>query len=184
MRKLTILIDMDDTLEDLLVVWVEYMNDKFKTSVRHENINDWDMRTFFPDISPSKLFGALEDEELWKMVRPKPGAVEYVKKIMDDGHDVFIVTSSHYKTLIPKMEYVLFRYFPYLTWDHVIITSHKQMIRGDVLIDDGVHNHIGGEYFNILMDAPHNRGYNAEQNDMLRVKTWPEVYKAICKYVM
>ena len=33
-----------------------------------------------------------------------------------------------------------------LTWDQVIVTSRKQLIRGDVLIDDGIHNLEGGQY--------------------------------------
>lgn len=180
MKKLTVLIDMDDTIEDLVGAWVKYLNTKYGTSVDPDDINDWNMRNFFPDITPQQLFGVLEDETLWRMVKPKPYAVEYVKKIIDDGHDVFIVTSSYYKTIVQKMDCVLFTYFPYLTWDNVIITSHKQMVKGDVLIDDGIHNHDGGEYFSILMDASHNRKFDAEKHGMLRVKSWPEACEAVC----
>lgn len=180
MKKLTVLIDMDDTIEELVVAWVEYLNTKYGTNVDPNSINDWNMRNFFHDITQNQLYSALEDEALWRMVKPKPDAVKYVKKIIDDGHDVFIVTSSHYKTIVQKMDHVLFTYFPYITWDNVIITSHKQMIKGDVLIDDGVHNHVGGEYFSILMDAPHNRLFDAESNNMLRVTSWPEAYEAVC----
>lgn len=77
------------------------------------------------------------------------------------------------------MERVLFKYFPFLTWNDVIITSHKQLVNGDVLIDDGTHNLEGGNYFKILMTAQHNKKYDAEANGMLRVETWAEVYSAI-----
>ena len=77
------------------------------------------------------------------------------------------------------MERVLFKYFPFLTWNDVIITSHKQLVNGDVLIDDGIHNLEGGNYFKILMTAHHNKKYDAEANGMLRVGTWAEVYSAI-----
>lgn len=33
MKKLTILIDMDDTLEDLLGAWVSYLNTQYGTNV-------------------------------------------------------------------------------------------------------------------------------------------------------
>lgn len=59
------------------------------------------------------------------------------------------------------------------------ITSHKQLVKGDVLIDDGTHNLEGGNYFKILMTAQHNKKYDAEANGMLRVETWAEVYSAI-----
>lgn len=61
----------------------------------------------------------------------------------------------------------------------MIITANKQMIRGDVLIDDGVHNLEGGSYKKILMTAPHNRNYDAEANGMIRVSNWTEIEKSI-----
>ena len=61
----------------------------------------------------------------------------------------------------------------------MIITGRKQMIRGDVLIDDGIHNLEGGEYRKILFTAPYNRDYNAEANGMIRVNTWEEAVRVI-----
>ena len=48
-----------------------------------------------------------------------------------------------------------------------------------MLVDDGVHNHIGGDYLKLLYTAPHNRAYNAEENGMTRVNSWKEVYAII-----
>jgi len=180
MRKLTILIDMDDTLEELVPAWVKYLNERHGYSVSPCDITDWDMSRFFPDLPKDKLFAALEDAALWDTVQPKSGAQEYVKRLIDDGHRLLIVTASHYKTLVPKMERVLFRYFPFLSWDDVIITNKKQLVRGDVLIDDGTHNHMGGMYHSILMDAGHNRSFDAEGNGMTRVNGWEEAYRAVC----
>ena len=52
-------------------------------------------------------------------------------------------------------------------------------VRGDVLIDDGIHNLEGGNYRTILFTAPHNRFYDAEANGMIRVHTWEEVVRII-----
>lgn len=100
-------------------------------------------------------------------------------KLIADGHTVLIVTTSNYQTMAAKMEQVLFHYFPFLTWNDVIITAHKQLIKGDVLVDDGIHNLEGGDYFKILMTAPHNRNYDADKNGMYRVSSWSETYSAI-----
>ena len=51
--------------------------------------------------------------------------------------------------------------------------------RGDVLIDDGIHNLEGGDYMKILFSAPHNRNYDAEKNGMIRVRTWDEIVRII-----
>ena len=61
----------------------------------------------------------------------------------------------------------------------MIITSRKQLLRADVLVDAGIHNLEGGDYRKILVDAPYNRDYDAEANGMIRVHNWDEIEAAI-----
>ena len=110
------------------------------------------------------------------------GAAEALKHFMNAGHEVFIVTATEPEHVEEKMNGLLFRYFPFLSWDQVIITRKKQQIRGDVLIDDGIHNLEGGEYRKILFTAPHNRFYDAEANGMIRVSTWAEAVRVIDRF--
>ena len=53
------------------------------------------------------------------------------------------------------------------------------MIRGDVLIDDGIHNLEGGEYRKLLFTRHYNREYDAEANGMIRVHNWDEIVEII-----
>ena len=132
-------------------------------------------------LAAAELFAKETKAGFWGTVEPVPGAAEALQRLMKKGHDLYIVTATEYEHLYEKMQDLLFRYFPFLTWSHVIITSRKQMIRGDVLIDDGPHNLIGGAYKKILFDAPHNRDFDAEANGMVRVHDWAEVERVIEK---
>ena len=125
------------------------------------------------------MYSPLWTEELWRNVRPKWDAVEYIQKLMEDGHNVYITTSSNFKTIRIKTEAILNRYFPFIEMDHVIVASRKQMIRGDVMVDDAPHNLVGGEYEKILVTAPHNMKYDAELVGMRRANNWREVYALI-----
>lgn len=178
-RKLTILIDMDDTIENLIVCWIKKLNERYGTTVQYSDVICWDMAKIFPTLTKDQIFEPLFDETFWDEVQPIEGSVEYIQKLIDDGHSVYIVTNSHYNTLKPKMEKVLLRYFPFISWRNVIIASNKQMIMGDILIDDAIHNLTGGEYIKFLMDAPHNHSFNAEENGMTRVHSWKEIYDLI-----
>lgn len=113
-------------------------------------------------------------------MEPKEGAVEYVKKLIDDGHKVYICTSTYYKTIVAKLENCLFRHFPYLSWKDVIICHNKQLMNCDYLVDDGAHN-IVGTYKGLLMDAPHNKSFNEYDNNVTRVYNWQEIYEIIKK---
>lgn len=176
---LRILIDMDDVMESLLSAWVAFLNKKYGLSVDPEDVVQWDMKESFPSLNNEELYRPLNLRSFWMTVRPKPGAEHYVKRLIDDGHQVFVCTSSHYRALQDKMEVVLFRYFPFLKWSNVIVTAHKYLIKADVLVDDGVHNLMSGDYRKILMDAPHNRSFAAEEHDMIRVNSWQEIYNVI-----
>lgn len=77
------------------------------------------------------------------------------------------------------MDTLLFKYFDYLTWNNVIVTSHKHLIKADYLIDDRPENLIGGVYQGVLFDAPHNKNFNEAQYGIIRVTSWEEIYSLI-----
>lgn len=179
MRQLTILVDMDDTIEHLLEAWVACLNERHGTQVKHGDITEWNLCNVFPTLTEEQIYAPLVEEDFWKTVRPMEDADKVLKWAIDQGHKVYIVTASDYRTISAKMEQVLFKHFPFIKWENVIVTSNKQMIRGDILIDDAPHNLEGGDYVKILMSAGHNRHYNAEANDMFRVYTWRAVQMCI-----
>ncbi|MBR0165097.1 MAG: hypothetical protein IJQ12_10535 [Lachnospiraceae bacterium] len=181
MKKKVILVDMDDTLENFTEAWVDYANRRFGTSVAPEEITDWDPSVHFEGVSHDEMYDLILEDDFYYTLKPLEDAAHYLKKIMDAGHEVLIVTSTQHQVVPIKMEQVLFRFFPFLTWDQVIVTSRKQMLRGDILIDDAPHNHIGGDYEKILITAPHNRHFDAEAHGMIRVDNWEEIYREVMR---
>lgn len=123
MRHLTILVDMDDTIENLAEAWVDYLNARHQTSTSLSDITDWDISKAFPTLTKEQVYAPLFEDAFWNWVKPMKGASEALQKLIADGHTVLIVTTSNYQTLAAKMEQVLFRYFPFLTWNDVIITA-------------------------------------------------------------
>lgn len=174
-----ILVDADGVLEDLSQKWVAYLNEKYGTSVRYEDLKEWDMTAAFPTLTRKQVYGIDFDEEFYSRLEPIPGAVDAVRRLLEDGHKIYVVTTTPYQAVKPKMDRAIFRYYPFLNWKDIIITADKHLIRGDVLIDDGVHNLLGGDYRKILVTAPYNESFDAEANGMIRVSNWEEIYRAV-----
>ena len=177
-----ILVDMDDTIENLGQAWVEYLNRKYDKTVKWNDVRNWDMQLVYPSLSNEQMSGALDDENLWDAVTVKEDAPYYLKKLIDEGNDVFIVTTAWYKTIPPKVEKCLFKYFPFLKWEQVIVTSSKHLIKGDILVDDNPQNFVGGDYFGILFTAPHNLDFDDTEADLIRVDNWKSAYLVIKSY--
>ena len=176
---MTILVDMDDTIEYLLKAWVKGVNERYGYTAAEEDVKDWDVSKAFPGLTWDQVYAVPMTPGFWAGVEPIPGAAEALRRLTDAGHTVLIVTATPFESVPEKIGGWLFTHFPFLKWDQVIICGKKQYVRGDVLIDDGVHNLEGGEYVKILMTAAHNVSYNAEANGMIRVHGWDEIEKVI-----
>jgi len=172
---------MDDTIEQLSKAWIKCLNERYGKCVNRDEVTDWDLHKFYPDLTKEQVFAPLEEDEFWKTVEPIPGAQEAIKQLIEDGHDLYIVTASSYKTIRSKLENVLFKYFPEFDMSHVIVCWNKEMIRGDIMIDDGLHNLVSQECYTILMSAPYNMKYKAEDYVNARVNNWEEAYREIQK---
>ena len=174
-----ILIDADNVIENLTHEMFLYIDELYGTDAHYEELRDWDLCTAFPALTREQVYGAELNAELYDRVKPIEGAVGTIRRLIDDGHEVFVVTNTPAKAYAPKTEKVFARYFPFIPSDHYILTSHKQMIRGDVLIDDGIHNLVGGTYAKLLFNAPNNMDYDAGANGMIRVADWDDIYRVI-----
>lgn len=175
----TILVDIDDTIIDLLPAWCDWLNKHYEVNISLNDIKGWDICSYIPTLTKEQIFEPLGDPLFWTYVKPKLLATTYLKKLFDEGFDIYLCSATHYKTIYPKFRTVVQKYFPFISWDKVIITSNKQMIKADFCIDDGVHNLIGGNYIKLLITQPHNIDFNTEENGIYRVSDWLEIYSLI-----
>lgn len=179
-RNFKVLVDLDDTLTNLLQAWVDYLNRKHGLKVDYKKIDEWDITLFFPTLSTKEVFEPLYTDSFWASVYPKKKSIEYLRLLYEEGFDIYVCTNSNYVTLKSKLEHTLFRYFPFIDEKHIIITANKTMVKADVLVDDYIENLRYGSYKRILFDACHNKKYHNIGYD-IRVKDWKQCYRAIHK---
>ena len=169
-------IDFDGTINNMLETWIELLNKRHGTTVKIEDVVEWELTKVFPTLSKKDLFAPLNEPEYWSAVTFKPDAVEIIKRLFDEGHEIYIVTSSSYRTLIPKFDNCLFAYLPFLTKENVIITYNKSLINCDLLLDDAEHNLINFKGIKVIFDALYNK--NSTVADF-RVTSWKDFYELV-----
>ena len=169
-------IDFDGTINNMLETWIELLNQRHGTTVRIEDVVEWELTKVFPNLTKNELFEPLSTSEFWSCVTIKSGATEVVEKLIQDGHKIYIVTSSHYRTLPAKLDNCLFAHFPFLHKENVIITYDKSLINCDLLLDDAEHNLTNFKGLKILFDALYNK--NSVVQDF-RVSSWADFYELV-----
>lgn len=136
MAKTKVLVDMDGVLVDLFPAWIH------SYSVSSGQV-------LFPeDITAYELGEIIEDQETlyreldFESVPPKLGAKAFGALLERPDLDVYVVSYAHTSNRhahAQKLEW-LEHYFPNLDLDRVIFTRHKELVRGDVLIEDNPGN--------------------------------------------
>ena len=126
--------------------YVKYLNKMHDLNVDAEDIRDWEIAKFFPSLTKEEVMEPLTIESFWKTVDVDVKSLLYLRKLYDEGHDIYIVTATDYRNIKAKIDYILKPYFPFINLDHIIISHDKTMIKGDVLVDDYINNLLGGDY--------------------------------------
>lgn len=176
-----ILTDLDDVLDNLLETWVKRLNEKYNLTVNPDDITDFNIYKFYPDLIPEQIYAPLHESNFASRLHPKPGAQRVVKQLLKDGHRIVVVTASHYTTIENKIDLFLRPYFPDISDNCVIMTPLKHLIIGDVMIDDSYDAlSVSAPWrHKLLFDAPHNRGKDETKIGAVRVKNWDEIYTVI-----
>ena len=78
-------------------------------------------------------------------------------------------------------------YFPFFNLDNLICIKDKSLLKGDIRIDDALHNLVNckDNSLKLLLDNSHNRNLSEEdysKNRIYRVYTWHQIYNIISEF--
>ena len=158
MKKLTIALDLDDTISIFMPTCIQKYNEIYGTNHSIEEITAWDISGIF---NPS-LWSIFDKCDVLKYMPLKEGAFNTIKKWTEQGHRVVIVTGvNDVKSYVDKTKWLSnVGLDKYIT--DIIPTKNKELINADVLIDDNVEYLRNWRGTNpnglaLLMTAQHNK---------------------------
>ena len=105
------------------------------------------------------------------------GSVEAIEKL-NQTHDLFIVSAATKfpNSMAEKQEWLL-EHFPFITWEQIVFCGTKEIIKGDIMIDNHFKNLDKFYGQTILFSQPHN--LNRIENGHSRVTNWKEIIKLL-----
>lgn len=135
-KSFIVLLDMDSTVYDLLTPTLEYVNRRHNKNLTPQDITEWRWDKKY-DVRPYDFWNK---QGTYKNIKPFPGAVEAIKTVHNMGIRQVFLSAANFKYGTEKFNAVD-RDFPFISSKDTILTGgNKDIINGDILVDDGPHN--------------------------------------------
>lgn len=177
-----IALDCDDVLNNLNDVVCKVFNKENNANLTEESFTYYDIYKCLPFEDASKYAQLWYREDIWNSLTPIENSQWGVKKLIDNGYEVYITTASNTKTLNCKINW-LKKFFPFIDEKHIICIKDKSLLNVDVMIDDNADNLINNIHCNrVLFDKCWNKSVHDDVYGMKRCMNWDEVVKAVNEF--
>lgn len=172
-----ILVDVDDTVANLVGSWIDIYNSDYNDNLKPEMISDWDIGSFTK--IGEKFYDYLDDPNLYDKVEPIPGALRVIKQLKSKGYRIIYVTA--YDVTNAKLKWLMEHGFTNTKMDYVVAYD-KSLINGDILVDDKYNNVKSFSETNHKPAILYNQKWNEKFDWKTRANSWDEVLYWINKF--
>lgn len=157
MKKLTIILDIDDVLMECCDPAAELVRAEYGYNIRFEDMTAWAF-TNFPKEVGEAMFEVMGRDEFIRIQRPNPGAVELVHDLREMGHTVIIFSSVKPSKMSVRAEMI--QEFFHVPDSDIVLGGHKNLMKADIILDDAPINiQDSCCTFPVLMRKPWNRDF-------------------------
>lgn len=166
-------IDIDCVLNDLVEKWILYLNTKYDLNVTYDDITTYEMIKHFPELTIEQIYEPLYLTDFWESLVPRKDSIHYLKKLVDEGHTIKLITATVVENMQIKCDWIL-KYFPFINKNDIWMVFDKTWINTDILLDDNIDNLKGESYTPICYSQPWNKTFCG-----FRVNDWAEFYDMV-----
>jgi len=175
-----LLIDIDgvirDILPSILSIYNCQYNDKIGKTYTKKDITEFDFRHSLKNIRNIDTFFQAHSRDIFYYSNPVEKSLASLKSLHKD-YNITLITANPYRTgqrnTLEWLEMYDVRY------DDLIFTTDKSIVKGEVALDDAVHNLlVMNANKKVCMDRPYNKRYKGH-----RVKDMEQFENFVREYV-
>lgn len=170
-KKITIGVDLDDVLSDLVTDWLSEYKNIYKENIMLDDIIGWPISNYV--AKGNLIYDILDNNVDFENLPVNDKAIEGLK-FLNDNFNLYIVTATCPQHYLSKWKWIS-KYFPFININKIIITSEKWILPLDFIIDDNPNTVEACEKVLItplVFDKPWNRHIN---KSIERVNNWNDI---------
>jgi len=181
----TIIFDVDDVIctNHFVPVVNLYLNSNYKEN--DFNNTKFELDLFKTKKERNKFYDFFISVDSYKYSRLKPNSYNILKKLNKNNKIILLTSACHYERSLDmgrqftdKWNFLL-KKFPFLPPENIIFANRKELIKGDIIIDDRVENLQGNIKHKFLFTCFHNKNITDAQlfkQNIIRVNNWLDLY--------
>ena len=171
--------DVDGVLNNLMDVILDAYNSKHDSNYTLKNVtcHNW-KKCFAPEIAVGLEYIST-DPNIWSKVSPLDGAQDFLKRLIHDGHQVYLVTNNSPHTYGQKFDWIR-KHFPFIEPSNIVCMTDKWLFNCDIMIEDCLETLIKKSYYSrILRDQPWNQSNKDYIYGIRRCHSFDEIVAAV-----
>ena len=182
-KNWSVVVDVDEVLNNLMTETIDKIGDKtlsLETFIKYEV-----EKSVTPDVY-DKMEKLWADKSFWDNLVPVGGAVEAMRKLIQNGIEVFIMTACTPDIVEGRSKWFA-KYFPFIKQENIIYGYPKWLVSCDFMLEDRLETLLRTPVWThrVLMDKPWNRR-NSDHDvarGIIRAKSITEAVDEIVKIV-
>jgi 5'(3')-deoxyribonucleotidase len=173
-----ILVDVDGTVARLHDVWYDRYNKDYNDNLTEAKVIHWNLHEFVKPECGKKIYEYLDAPDLYDTVKPYDGALFAINELKKKGNQIVYV-SAGVSGALAKYKWLVREGF--ITTEHnpeadFIVAYDKNLIIGNMIIDDRDTNVMNFPYGGILLDRPWNIATRVPPGKaVMRANSWQKV---------
>ena len=174
-----IAIDFDGTLFPTMERVVEIYNKKHDTNIDMSQITMYSLYDDFPADVADEMIELFVDKDVYSCLQPYKGAIRAVKTLTEQGHEIYIATSTDVRNMEWKEE-LLQKHFPFIPKNNLIRIHNKSLLNVDMIIDDNLNNLKSTFADRVCFSQPWNQNEGTDYAySIYRIQHWGEIINVI-----
>ena len=171
-KKLRLIVDMDGVLADVYEQFIQFEFRESGLLMKKSEVHGTDEILAFPNGNIH-----VHERGFFRTIPVISGATESLEKL-NKSYEVFIVSSAmEFPNCLEEKYYWLKEHFPFLSWKQIVLCGSKEVVQGNIMIDDHFKNLDSFTGRTLLFDQPHNQNSNDHSHE--RVCNWDEIIQLL-----
>lgn len=172
-------IDFDETLFPTLDKVIELYNKRNSTHIELSQITTYNLHESLPVDVSDELLDIFVEKDVYSSLQPYKGVTRAVKALVEQGHEIYIATSTDVRNMEWKEE-LLQKHLPFIPKKNLIRIHNKALLNVDVLVEDKLDNLKSTFAERICFDQPWNRDVDSDYvYSIYRIHHWGEIINII-----